>query len=225
MSPSGGCRYRAVLRCWRYIDPLVGLGGEIVDQRAVRNLIRNIQRSEPRLLERGDDALLFEYIVVIFSRNGRKNHGHALMRRVALGQHIAERTTPSRRSSMGRRSVSGSRAAPRRSPRSLADHHHVDFAAVRHAVARHAETKIAGSLGICVALRPTVERKTDIIDHVDGENMIVMPNPGWRAYETPAIPPPRINAARAPSAARRRNGAESRSLSSSERTASTISGT
>ncbi len=99
------------------------------------------------------------------------------MRRVALGQHIAERDDPVAALEHGRSLSRVAEQAPRRSPRSLADHHHVDFAAVRHAVARHAETKIAGSLGICVALRPTVERKTDIIDHVDGENMIADAEP------------------------------------------------
>ena len=73
------------------VDAVVGLFGKKVDQRTVRNLIRYEQRPKSGLFESRNNTFLLENIIVISRRNGAEQDRHALMGRIALRQHIAER--------------------------------------------------------------------------------------------------------------------------------------
>lgn len=76
------------------IDPSVGFGREVIDQRTVGDLIGDKQSMESSLLKGRNDTLLFVYIVKIERRNGAEQHRNAFMGGITLCQHIAERHQP-----------------------------------------------------------------------------------------------------------------------------------
>ena len=73
------------------VEQVLGLPGQFVNHGALRRLVGDEPGLEPGLAEQGRDTLAAIELLVLAGGNGGENHRDALVGRIALGQHVAER--------------------------------------------------------------------------------------------------------------------------------------
>ena len=73
-----------------HIDKAVGIARQFVDHRPLRRLVRKKPRAEARFVEERGQSLATEEFVVFVRPDRREDHRHALVRGIALREHVAE---------------------------------------------------------------------------------------------------------------------------------------
>ena len=156
------------------VDPVVGIGSQMVDHGALTRLVGDEPGFEARLGEERRQSLAAVEFVVAVRGNRREHEGHALVGGVALGQHVAERQHPLLAQQARRGFAPEGRVdqPPAHRPGGFADDIDVDFAAAGFGFAHGAERESFGGPGEMPGAAELAAAQTHVVEGVQREDFV-----------------------------------------------------
>ena len=154
------------------IDQVVGVAGQLVDHGALRRLVGDEPRLEARFVEEGRKPFAAVELVVLLGRDGGEDERHALVRGVALRQHVAEnhQIVHLREPGIGLPFVAVK--LPAHGARRFTYNIYVNLASGRFGFAAGLVGEIRRGLFEVVGLAEFRGAQVDVVGHVERENFV-----------------------------------------------------